>query len=79
MGRRYGPPLNGKRYCGDTNKMEVHDLDNEDASPLGCQIDEIIAADFARAFVPDSLFAAHEAGFANCARCIGASRVDLLR
>ena len=28
---------------GGTRKMEVHDLDQEDTRPSGCQIDEIIA------------------------------------
>jgi len=40
--RRDGYPLYGKRYCGNTNKEEVHDLDKEDTSGSGCQIDEIM-------------------------------------
>jgi hypothetical protein len=44
MARRPGSPLYGNEYCGNTNTMEVHDLDNEDTRPSGCQIDEIIAA-----------------------------------
>ena len=73
MARRYGPPLYGNRYCGNTNKMEFHDLDNEDTKPSGCQIDEIIAAGHAKAFDPDTLEQAHSEGYDNCAYCIGAS------
>jgi len=70
MARRYGPPLNGARYCANRNpsKMEVHDLDNERTQ---CQIDEIIRAGHAVPF--DNLQAAHNRGFDNCAYCIGAS------
>jgi hypothetical protein len=62
MSRRQGPPLYGKRYCGNDSKMEVHDLDNEDKNPPGCQIDEI------------TLEQAHKEGYDNCAKCIGGSR-----
>ena len=68
MGRRYGPPLNGAKYCANRNEMEVHDLDNE---KVQCQIDEIIKAGHAVPF--DSLDAAHRAGYDNCAYCIGGS------
>ena len=74
MARRYGPPLNGKRFCGNTNTMEVHDLDNEDTRPSGCQIDEIVAAGHATTFMPDTLHQAHLEGYDNCAYCIGGSR-----
>jgi len=76
MSRRYGPPLYGKQYCGNASKdkMEVHDLDKEDKSPSGCQIDEIIRAGHARTFSPDSLAQAHAEGYDNCAKCIGGSR-----
>ena len=73
MARRPGYPLYGKRFCGNTNKMEVHDLDNEDTSPFGCQINEIIAAGHARTFTPDALEQAHKEGYDNCAYCIGES------
>ena len=74
MSRRYGSPLHGNRYCGNENKTEVHDLDNEDKSASGCQIDEIIRAGHAKAFSPDSLAQAHSEGYDNCAYCIGGSR-----
>ena len=74
MARRPGSPLYGNEYCGNTNTMEVHDLDNEDTSPSGCQIDEIIAAEHARTFDPDTLEQAHMEGYDNCAYCIGGSR-----
>ena len=71
MARRPGPPLHGNRYCGNTNKKEVHDLDNEKTL---CQIDEIITAEHARTFDPDTLEQAHREGYDNCAYCIGGSR-----
>jgi hypothetical protein len=74
MSRRSVSPLYGKKFCGNKNKMEVHDLDNEDKSPSGCQIDEIIRAGHAKAFYPDTLEQAHSEGYDNCAKCIGGSR-----
>jgi len=68
MTRRYGPPLHGSRYCGNTNKMEVHDLDNEKPQ---CQIDEIIAAGHVKIFSPDTLEQAHLEGYDNGEYCIG--------
>jgi len=65
----YNRPFN-KRYLGNTNKMEVHDLKNEQPQ---CQIDEIIAAGHAVVFTPDTLEQAHKEGFDNGAYCIGGS------
>ncbi len=70
MARRQGSPLFGKRYCGNTNTKEVHDLDNE---TVQCQIDEIIAAEHAKAYNPDTLEQARSEGYDNCAKCIGGS------
>lgn len=67
--RRYHWPFNGKRYIGNTNTMEVHDLDNETRN---CQIDEI-KHEHVKTFTPDSLDEAHRQGFDNCAYCIGGS------
>ena len=39
--RRYSGHMNGEKYCANNNKMEVHDLDNQQTN---CQIDEIIRA-----------------------------------
>ena len=72
MARRWTGNMNGERYLGNVNKKEVHDLDQEDTSPSGCQIDEIIAAGHDRPF--NSLSAAHGAGYDNCAQCLGGSR-----
>lgn len=66
--RRPGSPLYNARYCGNTSKKEVHDLDNEQPR---CQIDEIIAAGHARAF--SSLQEALTAGYDRCAWCFGGS------
>ncbi len=74
MARRPGAPLYGKRFCGNTNTTEVHDLDNEKTSPSECQIDEIIAAEHAKAFDPDTLEQAHAEGYDNCHYCTWGSR-----
>ena len=67
------PQAPNKRYLGNTNTKEVHDLDNEDTSTSGCQIDEIIAADHAIVFNPDTLEEAHRNGYDNCAKCLSGS------
>lgn len=71
--RRYGPPINGKRFVGNKNKKEVHDLDKEKTGPNQCQIDEIIKAGNEVTFTPDTLSEAHRQGYDNCAYCIGRS------
>ena len=71
MARRFTGHMNGERYLGNTNKMEVHDLDNEKTGANECQIDEIICAGNDRPY--DSLRAAHSAGYDNCAWCTGGS------
>ncbi len=73
MARRLGAPTYGRRYVGNTSKREVHDLDNEDTRPNGCQIDEIIRAGHARIFDPDTLAQAHAEGYDNGANCVGGS------
>lgn len=83
MTRREGAPTFGHRYLGNTNKMEVHDLDNEKTKPHQCQIDEIIAAHNrncignrggrVKNFEPDTLDQARREGFDNCKYCIGNS------
>lgn len=71
MPRRPGYPLYGSRFCGNMNKKEVHDLDNEKNL---CQIDEIIRSMHAKSFIPDTVEQAHGQGYDNCAYCIGRSR-----
>ena len=69
MARRFTGRMNGERYLGNTNRMEVHDLDNENTN---CQIDEIIRA---RNEVPfTTLSSARASGYDNCHWCIGNSR-----
>jgi hypothetical protein len=69
--RRSSPPLNGYRYVGNRKSREVHDLDRENTSAAGCQIDEMIRSGNA---VPlQSLEAARLAGFDACAKCVGGS------
>jgi hypothetical protein len=62
----------GKKYLGnsDTDHMEVHNLWNEKPQ---CQINEIISAENAVVFYPDTLEQAHNEGYDNCAYCIGNS------
>lgn len=67
--RRY----KGKRYLGNMSKKEVHDLNNEDTDPNGCQIDEIVASNNATTFSPDTLDEAHKQGYDNCDKCLGNS------
>jgi hypothetical protein len=71
MVRRYSGQMNGEQYLGNIAKKEVHDLDNEDTSGNGCQIDEIIASGNEVLFT--TLAAAHAAGYDNCAKCLGRS------
>ena len=71
MARRYRGNMRGERYCGNTKKLEVHDLDNEKTGANQCQIDEIINAGHDKPF--DSLDAARRAGYDNCQYCLGGS------
>ena len=68
MARRNRGNMNGERYCGNTAKTEVHDLDNENTN---CQIDEIINAGHDKPF--NSLTEAHSRGYDNCHWCLGGS------
>ncbi len=63
--------MSGERYLANVNKNEVHDLDQEDTRPNGCQIDEIIKAGNDRPYT--SLATANAVGSDNCARCLGGS------
>jgi hypothetical protein len=50
--------------------MEVHDLLRPKPN---CQVEEILRAGHAVAFVPDTLEQAHKEGYDNCAYCIAGS------
>jgi hypothetical protein len=67
------PTRSGKRFLGNKNKTEVHDLTKEDKNPNGCQIDEFLRAGHGVYFIPDTLSQAHYEGYDNCAKCIGSS------
>lgn len=67
--KRYTGNMNGEKYCGNTNKSEVHDLDNEKTN---CQIDEIINAHHDKPFT--SLSSAHAAGYDDCDYCLPSSK-----
>ncbi len=60
---------NNKRYLGNTNTKEVHDLDNEKPQ---CQINTIIRNGHAVYF--DTLKQAHNQGYDNGHWCIGDSK-----
>ena len=60
----------GRRYLGNDNRLEVHDLQREKTQ---CQIDEIIANNQAVGFDPDTLDQAHQEGYENGAYCIRGS------
>jgi hypothetical protein len=69
MARRNYSPFNGKRFIGNKNTMEVHDLDNE---KLSCRINEI-KHEHVVTFYPDAHSTAKSNGYDNCAHCIGGS------
>ena len=71
MARQWRGRMDGERYLANAHSGEVHDLDNEDTSWNGCEVDAIIAAGHDRPF--NSLEEAHQAGSVNCARCLHAS------
>ena len=64
----------GKRFLGNTNKKEVHDLNKEDTSQNGCQIEEIVSSNHATTFDPDTLEQAKKEGYDNCDKCLGNSK-----
>lgn len=70
MVRRYVGNMKGERYLANRShsKREVHDLDSETAR---CQIDAIIEAGHDKGY--EFLYAAHAAGYDNCAHCLGGS------
>lgn len=68
MSRRRAGNMDGEKYLGNVNTMEVHDLDSESTN---CQIDEIIAAGHDRPY--DSISDAHDDGHDNCHYCVGGS------
>ena len=72
--RRQGYPTYGSQFVGNTNKKEVHDLDNEKTGEHECQIDEIIETSHVKIFNPDTLEQAHKEGYDNCEHCIGGSK-----
>lgn len=59
-----------KQYLGNKSKKEVHNLHTEKNL---CQINEIIRAQNAVVFSPDTLSQAHSEGYDNCSYCIGSS------
>ncbi|WP_156911826.1 hypothetical protein [Salibacterium aidingense] len=70
--RRKRAPFNDKRFIGNTNSNEVHDLDNEDRYGE-CNI-PLIRDSHVKTFSPDTHAQAKREGFDNCAKCIGNSK-----
>ncbi len=70
-GRRFRGNMLGERYLANINTKEVHDLDREDYSTTGCQINEIIDAQHDRPY--NILEYARTDGYDNCAKCLGGS------
>jgi hypothetical protein len=68
MTLRYNGNMNGEQYLGNTNKNQVHDLNNEKKGANECQIDEIIKAGNDTPF--KTLAAAHGAGYSDCDYCL---------
>ena len=68
MARRTTGQMNGERYMANTNKEEIHDLDNEQTN---CQIDVIIAASHDQPYA--YLKAALDDGYDPCAWCLEVS------
>ncbi len=68
--RRPYSPFNNKRFIGNTNTNEVHDLDSETSN---CKINEI-KHEHVKTFSPDTHAEAENQDFDNCAWCIGNSK-----
>lgn len=67
MARRFNSPYFGKRYLANTNTNQVHDLDKEDTSENGCQINEIKKEHIK---MYDYHFEATKDGFEDCDKCL---------
>jgi len=72
MARRKTGNMNGEQFLANTDKMQVHDLDNEKTDENECQIDEIIKAKNDKPYTTKK--AANDAGYEDCAHCIGDSK-----
>ena len=61
-----------EQYLGnsDSDHMEVHDLHNENTN---CQVDEIIQAENAVVFSPDTLVQAASESYDPCSWCLSGS------
>lgn len=68
MARRKKGNMNGEQYLGNTDKMEVHDLDNEKTGKNECQVDEITDAAHDKPYT--TLKAAHDDGYEDCDYCL---------
>jgi len=60
----------GKRFLGNRDKMEVHDLKYGDTNQDGCRVDEFIKSGHAVGFIIDTLDQAHKERYTSCIRCI---------
>jgi hypothetical protein len=67
----------GKRFLGNRDKMEVHDLKNTDTSQGGCQVSEFIRSGHAVGFIIDTLEQSQKERYTACVRCIGVTAKNL--
>lgn len=61
----------GKRFLGNRDNREVHDLRHEDKNQGGCRISELIRSGQAVGFIIDNLEQTHKERYVDCPRCIG--------
>mgnify|MGYP001615575138 FL=1 len=61
----------GKRFLGNRDKKEVHDLKNMDMNQDGCQVNEFIKSGHSVGFIIDTLEQAQQERYTACAKCIG--------
>ncbi|MEW6025830.1 MAG: hypothetical protein AB1599_00845 [Planctomycetota bacterium] len=61
----------GKRFLGNRDKKEIHDLKNEDTTKNGCRVSEFIRSDNAVGFIIDTMEQAYKEGYTACTKCIG--------
>jgi len=71
MARRWKGRLAGERWLGNTQKKEVHDLDNEKPE---CLIDEIIRTEHDVSF--RTHVDAEEQGYSDCPFCVDLDKDD---
>jgi len=70
--RRWRGKMRGERYLANTKTKEIHDLDFEDSSENGCQVDDVIDTYYDKPYL--FLEDAHTDKYYNCKKCLTVSR-----